>query len=124
MTQQEKFLLEQKFDAYSNTFLRITVQNTINYHNAEDVVQGVVRFTINFCCNLNCFTVIRRRVSLHIYSRVAGAYTKAARVETRRGLPFLLRKNVNRQDCRGNGENFQNGRLRPALCPQNAKFIT
>lgn len=117
MTQQEKILLEQKFDAYSNTVLRITIQNTMNYHNAEDVVQEVIRFTINFCCNLNRLTVIRRRVSLHIYPRVAGAYTKAARGETRRGLPFLLRKNVNRQDCRGNVENFRNGRLRPALCP-------
>lgn len=78
MTQQEKILLEQKFDAYSNTVLRITIQNTMNYHNAEDVVQEVIRFTINFCCNLNRLTVIRRRVSLHIYPRVAGAYTKAA----------------------------------------------
>lgn len=48
MTQQEIFLLELDFDIYSDTVLRIVVQNTINYHNAEDVVQEMfIRFAQN-----------------------------------------------------------------------------
>lgn len=91
MVQQKKFLLEWDFDAYSDIILRIVVQN-----NAVDIVQKVfirstikrqvvrdenhkkvrlVRFTFSFCHDLNRFTIIRQRTPLHIYTRVAEAYT-------------------------------------------------
>lgn len=115
MVQQKKFLLEWDFDAYSDIILRIVIQNTINYHNAVDIAQKVfirstkkrqvvrdknhkkvrlVRFTFNFCHDLNRFTIIRQRVLLHICTRVAKAYTKTARQETQRVLPFYYKRTL------------------------------
>ena len=92
MTQKEKNLLEQDFEVYSDTILRIAVQNTRNYHDAEDVVQEVfirlaknlndfrdeshkkawiIRVTINICRDLNRFTAFRRFQPLEEYPYVS-----------------------------------------------------
>ena len=92
MNQQEKTLLEQDFDVYSNTVLKIAVQNTKNYHDAEDIVQEVfirlakngnafqdeshkkawiIRVTINICRDMNRFTAFRQFQPLEEYPYVS-----------------------------------------------------
>ena len=92
MNQQEKTLLEQDFEVYSNTILRIAVQNTKNYHDAEDIVQEVfirlakninafrdeshkkawiIRVTINICRDMNRFTAFRQFQPLEEYPYVS-----------------------------------------------------
>lgn len=92
MNQQEKTLLEQDFEAYSSTVLRIAVQNTRNYHDAEDIVQEVfirlakngnafqdeshkkawiIRVTINICRDMNRFTAFRQFQPLEEYPYVS-----------------------------------------------------
>lgn len=74
MTDCNRTALEKDIEAYSDTILRIAVQNTKNYHDAEDVVQEVfirlmnnydgfesgehkkawlIRVTINLCRDIN-----------------------------------------------------------------------
>ena len=92
MNQQEKTLLEQDFDVYSNTVLKIAIQNTRNYHDAEDIVQEVfirlakngnafqdeshkkawiIRVTINICRDMNRFTAFRQYQPLEEYPYVS-----------------------------------------------------
>ncbi|MCI5904460.1 MAG: RNA polymerase sigma factor [Oscillospiraceae bacterium] len=74
LTDCNRTALEKDIEAYSDTILRIAVQNTKNYHDAEDVVQEVfirlmnnydgfesgehkkawlIRVTINLCRDIN-----------------------------------------------------------------------
>lgn len=121
MTQQEKFLLEQDFEAYSDTVLRIAVQNTRNYHDAEDVVQEVfmrlagsteasaagfrdenhkkawlIRVTINFCRDLNRFSAFRKFQPLEEYPCVStdGNLHRCELLELIRKLPEARRNAV------------------------------
>ncbi|MGN0609361.1 MAG: RNA polymerase sigma factor [Oscillospiraceae bacterium] len=49
MTDCNRTALEKDIEAYSDTILRIAVQNTKNYHDAEDVVQEVfIRLMNNY----------------------------------------------------------------------------
>lgn len=92
MTQQEKFLLEQNFDAYSKTVLRITTQNAMNYHNSEDVVQWVIRFTINFCCNLNRFTVMAKSSPAYLPASCYSLYEGCPRGNAARSTFFTTKE--------------------------------
>ena len=121
MTQQEKFLLEQDFEAYSDTVLRIAVQNTRNYHDAEDVVQEVfmrlarsteasaagfrdeshkkawlIRVTINYCRDLNRFSAFRKFQPLEEYPCVStdGNLHRCELLELIRKLPEARRNAV------------------------------
>ena len=117
MTQKEKTFLEQDFEAYSSTVLRIAVQNTKNYHDAEDVVQEVfirlaknlndfrdeshkkawiIRVTINICRDLNRFTAFRRFQPLEEYPYVStdGGMERCELLELIRRLPEAKRNAV------------------------------
>lgn len=119
MTQQEKFLLEQDFEAYSDTVLRIAVQNTRNYHDAEDVVQEVfmrlarstetagfrdenhkkawlIRVTINLCRDLNRFSAFRKFQPLEEYPCVStdGNLHRCELLELIRKLPEARRNAI------------------------------
>lgn len=121
MTQQEKFLLEQEFEAYSDTVLRIAVQNTRNYHDAEDVVQEVfmrlarstevsaagfsdenhkkawlIRVTINLCRDLNRFSAFRKFQPLEEYPCVStdGNLHRCELLELIRKLPEARRNAI------------------------------
>lgn len=117
MTQKEKTLLEQDFEAYSSTVLRIAVQNTKNYHDAEDVVQEVfirlaknlndfrdeshkkawiIRVTINICRDINRFTAFRRFQPLEEYPYVStdGGMERCELLELIRRLPEAKRNAV------------------------------
>lgn len=117
MTQQEKFLLEQDFETYSDTVLRIAVQNTMNYHDAEDVVQEVfirlaqngnafrdeshkkawlIRVTINFCRDLNRFMAFRKHQPLEEYPCIStdGGMERCELLELIRKLPEPKRNAV------------------------------
>ena len=121
MTQQEKFLLEQDFEAYSDTVLRIAVQNTRNYHDAEDVVQEVfmrlarsteapaagfrdeshkkawlIRVTINYCRDLNRFSAFRKFQPLEEYPCVStdGNLHRCELLELIRKLPEARRNAI------------------------------
>lgn len=88
MDQKEKALLEQDFKTYSNMILRIAVQNTKNYHDAEDTVQEVfirlaknenafldeshkkawiIRVTVNICRDMNRFAAFKKFQPLEEY---------------------------------------------------------
>lgn len=117
MTKQEKLLLEQDFEFYSDTVLRIAVQNTRNYHDAEDIVQEVfirlaknggafrdeshkkawlIRVTINVCRDLNRFTAFRRYQPLEEYPYVStdGGLERCELLELIRKLPEAKRNAV------------------------------
>lgn len=121
MTQQEKFLLEQDFEAYSDTVLRIAVQNTRNYHDAEDIVQEVfmrlaksteasaagfndeshkkawlIRVTINLCRDLNRFSAFRKFQPLEEYPCVStdGNLHRCELLELIRKLPEARRNAI------------------------------
>ena len=117
MTQKEKTLMEQDFEAYSSTVLRIAVQNTKNYHDAEDVVQEVfirlaknlndfrdeshkkawiIRVTINICRDINRFTAFRRFQPLEEYPYVStdGGMERCELLELIRRLPEAKRNAV------------------------------
>lgn len=118
MTQKEKILLEQDFEAYSNTVLRIAVQNTKNYHDAEDIVQEVfirlaqngenafrdeshkkawiIRVTINICRDLNRFTAFRKFQPLEEYPYISddGRMERCELLELIRKLPEAKRNAV------------------------------
>lgn len=117
MTKQEKLLLEQDFEFYSDTVLRIAVQNTRNYHDAEDIVQEVfirlaknggafrdeshkkawlIRVTINVCRDLNRFTAFRRYQPLDEYPYVStdGGLERCELLELIRKLPEAKRNAV------------------------------
>lgn len=117
MTQQEKSLLEQDFEAYSDTVLRIAVQNTKSYHDAEDVAQEVfirlvkngdgfrdeshkkawlIRVTINLCRDLNRFTAFRKFQPLEEYPCVStdGSLHRCELLELIRKLPEARRNAV------------------------------
>ena len=117
MTKNEKTLLEQDFEVYSNTVLRIAIQNTRNYHDAEDVVQEVfirlaknlndfrdeshkkawiIRVTINICRDLNRFTAFRRFQPLDEYPYIStdGGMERFELLELIRRLPEAKRNAV------------------------------
>ncbi len=117
MTKTEKILLEQDFEAYSDTILRIAVQNTKNYHDAEDIVQEVfirlaqnynyfrddshkkawiIRVTINACRDLNRFAAFRRYQPLEEYPYVStdGGMERCELLELIRKLPEAKRNAV------------------------------
>lgn len=117
MTKQEKLLLEQDFEFYSDTVLRIAVQNTRNYHDAEDIVQEVfirlaknggafrdeshkkawlIRVTVNVCRDLNRFTAFRRYQPLEEYPYVStdGGLERCELLELIRKLPEAKRNAV------------------------------
>ena len=117
MTQQEKTLLEQDFEVYSNTVLRIAVQNTKNYHDAEDIVQEVfirlaknqdafrdenhkkawiIRVTINICRDMNRFTAFRQFQPLEEYPYIStdGGMERCELLELIRRLPEAKRNAV------------------------------
>lgn len=117
MTQQEKILLEQDFEAYSDAVLRIAVQNTKNYHDAEDIVQEVfmrlvksgggfrddshkkawlIRVTINLCRDLNRFTAFRKFQPLEEYPCVStdGNLHRCELLELIRKLPEARRNAI------------------------------
>lgn len=117
MTKQEKLLLEQDFEFYSDTVLRIAVQNTRNYHDAEDIVQEVfirlaksgdafrdeshkkawlIRVTINACRDLNRFTAFRRHQPLEEYPYIStdGGLERCELLELIRKLPEAKRNAV------------------------------
>lgn len=121
MTQQEKTLLEQDFEAYSDTVLRIAVQNTKNYQDAEDIVQEVfmrlaksigagqnvfrdeshkkawlIRVTINRCHDLNRFTAFRKLQPLEEYPCVStdGNLHRCELLELIRKLPEARRNAI------------------------------
>lgn len=117
MTKTEKILLEQDFETYSNTVLRIAVQNTKNYHDAEDIVQEVfirlakngnafrdeahkkawiIRVTINACRDLNRFTAFRNFQPLWGYPYIStdGGMERCEILELIRKLPEAKRNAV------------------------------
>ena len=117
MNQQEKTLLEQDFDVYSNTVLKIAIQNTRNYHDAEDIVQEVfirlakngnafrdeshkkawiIRVTINICRDMNRFTAFRQFQPLEEYPYVStdGGMERCELLELIRRLPEAKRNAV------------------------------
>ena len=117
MTKNEKTLLEQDFEVYSNTVLRIAIQNTRNYHDAEDVVQEVfirlaknlndfrdeshkkawiIRVTINICRDINRFTAFRQFQPLEEYPYVStdGGMERCELLELIRRLPEAKRNAV------------------------------
>ena len=117
MNQQEKTLLEQDFEVYSSTVLRIAVQNTRNYHDAEDIVQEVfirlaknlnafrdeshkkawiIRVTINVCRDLNRFTAFRQYQPLEEYPYIStdGGMERCELLELIRRLPEAKRNAV------------------------------
>lgn len=117
MTQQEKILLEQDFEAYSDAVLRIAVQNTKNYQDAEDIVQEVfirlvkngggfrdeshkkawlIRVTINLCRDLNRFTAFRKFQPLEEYPCVSteGNLHRCELLELIRKLPEARRNAI------------------------------
>lgn len=117
MTKTEKILLEQDFEVYSDTVLRIAVQNTKNYHDAEDIVQEVfirlaknyndfrdeshkkawiIRVTINACRDLNRFMAFRKYQPLEEYPYVStdGGMERCELLELIRKLPEAKRNAV------------------------------
>ena len=117
MNQQEKTLLEQDFDVYSNTVLKIAIQNTRNYHDAEDIVQEVfirlakngnafqdeshkkawiIRVTINICRDMNRFTAFRQFQPLEEYPYVStdGGMERCELLELIRRLPESKRNAI------------------------------
>ncbi len=121
MTQQEKLTLEQDFEAYSDTVLRIAVQNTRNYHDAEDIVQEVfmrlakgfdnsrgefrdenhkkawlIRVTVNLCRDMNRFTAFRKFQPLEEYPCVStdGNLHRCELLELIRKLPESRRNAI------------------------------
>lgn len=119
MTKTEKILLEQDFETYSDTVLRIAIQNTKNYHDAEDIVQEVfirlakiggenafrdeshkkawiIRVTVNVCRDLNRFAVFRRYQPLEEcpYISTDGGMERCELLELIRKLPEAKRNAV------------------------------
>lgn len=117
MNKQEKILLEQDFETYSSTVLRIAVQNTKNYYDAEDIVQEVfirlakrgntfrdeshkkawlIRVTINACRDLNRFTAFRSFQPLWEYPYIStdGGMERCELLELIRKLPEAKRNAV------------------------------
>lgn len=118
MNSQEKLLLSQDIEAYSDTVLRIAVQNTKTYQDAEDVTQEVfiklmrnygtfrdnshkkawiIRVTINLCRDLNRLQTFRKTQPLENYPCISaedGGIKRCEILEAIRKLPEARRNAV------------------------------
>ncbi len=116
MISQEKNM-QQDIEAYSDMVLRISVQNTGNYHDAEDVTQEVfmrlvknyenfrdekhkkawlIRVTINLCRDMNRLSVWKRVQPLESYPCISGdgGMERCELLELIRKLPESMRNAV------------------------------
>lgn len=117
MTSNEKALLERDIETYSDTVLRIAVQNTRCYHDAEDITQEVfmrlmkccgdftdenhkkawlIRVTINLCRDLCRSFAVRYTQPLEDYPCIAddGDLKRFEILEAIRRLPEARRNAV------------------------------
>lgn len=116
LTDCNRTALEKDIEAYSDTILRIAVQNTKNYHDAEDVVQEVfirlmnnydgfesgehkkawlIRVTINLCRDINRSRRFKGLEPLEDYPCFYGDELKSCEIiEMIRNLPENRRNAV------------------------------